>query len=97
MTGEGLASSAEHHQEDGPTPSLGHVSMGKDQYAVSRGGEGAVAGSRMIPTFMLGGTGRSMPRAKGLDCFTRVRDRRIAAPCHIVMALFQHIVFASVN
>ena len=35
-----LASSAQHHREDGPTSSLGHVSMGKEQCAVVLEGEG---------------------------------------------------------
>ena len=28
-----MASSAQHHREDGPTSSLGHVSMGREHYA----------------------------------------------------------------
>ena len=38
--GGGLTSSAQHHQEDGPTSSFGHVSMGK-----RGGGEGEMASS----------------------------------------------------
>ena len=33
-----VASSAQYHQEDGPTSSLGPVSMGKEQRAVCSGG-----------------------------------------------------------
>ena len=33
----GLASSAQHHREDGPASLLGHESMGKEQRAVCSG------------------------------------------------------------
>ena len=32
--GEGMASSAQHYHRDGPTSSLGYVSMGKEPRAV---------------------------------------------------------------
>ena len=43
MPSRGESSSAQHHQGDGPTSSLGRVSMGKEQTAVCSGGAAAAA------------------------------------------------------